>query len=123
MRITPTTNRVSVHRNFKRLVSAIEALLEAGILAKRDADELIKRSRQVYAHWREERKRIRQKSERGRGRPKSTVHREEIKACKKLGCNRPPAAGQAYCSIAHAPYGLYDVEVTEVSKHDESEGA
>lgn len=41
-----------------------------------------------------------------KGRPR----KEKNPSCKKPGCDRPAAKGQAYCCREHAPYGHYGID-------------
>jgi hypothetical protein len=47
-----------------------------------------------------------------KGRPKNLARREHRTKCKKAGCDKPPAKGQAYCDRAHAPFGFYDLHIS-----------
>lgn len=93
---------ITLLRRYRRLLSALDALLESKVISAREHGDRKKLVVFLYDQWRESwRKGL--PPGRGRGRPK-IEDRSVFKVCKRAGCGKPPAKDQCYCSPDHAPY-------------------
>lgn len=107
--VAGSCSRVSIYRRHKRLIAALNALRESGLITGRTHRAFRRHADKLYARWRADWRASQPKASRPRGRPIPAEDRRNYTACKKDGCGRPPAPGQAYCSRDHAPladYGL-----------------
>lgn len=105
--VAGSCSRVSLYRRHKRLVAAINALLDNGLISKKGSEEFKRKIETAYAQWRAEWRAKQPKSLRPRGRPMPADDRRRYTVCKKPGCGKPPAPGQAYCSRGCAPLAHY----------------
>lgn len=107
MVIDSPKTRASLARRQKRLMIALNSLLENDVINL--AEFRLRRSRVdgLIELWKREMKLAR--GDLKRGRPRIAEPRSDI-PCKKSGCTKPAIIGQVYCSRDCAPFGNYGVE-------------
>lgn len=101
-------SRVTIHRRYKRLLSALACLFEAKIIAKSEYVKRKKRIDALYVSMKEARKRKRPVGMRPVGRPPAIP--TPITKCRRAGCDRPAENG--YCSREHAPLASYGLSAS-----------
>jgi len=109
MAIDVSTTRCSLFRRYKRLISALDALLINRFITRKRYKEMRTRADDLYAKWKSERRRLCSKKP---GRPRRPIPPDDRRlytSC-KCGCGRPPAPGQAYATRECAPFADYGVE-------------
>lgn len=95
--------RVRNHRAYKSSVKLVKKLREHRLISDRQEKWLDRITRELHALLKEELRRKRKPSYKKRGRPRIPERAAVFVTCKLEWCNKPPAAGQAYCCKEHAP--------------------
>jgi hypothetical protein len=93
--------RIAIHRQHRRLLAALDCLIEAKIIPKSEYKSRKKRIAAELERAQAKLKASRPKSAPSVGRPPNQI----IVKCRKPGCDKPAVNG--YCSAEHAPLAFY----------------
>jgi uncharacterized lipoprotein YmbA len=95
--------RVRNYRAYKSSIKLVRKLKEHDLITARQERWLDRITRELYARLKDDFRRKRKPSFKLRGRPRIPERAAVFTTCKKVGCSKPPASGQAYCSKECAP--------------------
>jgi hypothetical protein len=96
-------SRTSIYKRYHKVLRNLDELKELEIIGGLEVIWMKRRAELAFAAWKAE---WRKKHPPGRpGRPAKSRQREDFKVCKRIGCGRPPAKNQAFCSPECSPYG------------------